>query len=176
MDYYFYNLFRTAIPDYTFGILCVAIAIFVCFKAVNVIMGKQYGAIEDKSQTVNSLLAPQKTDNREKIVGVWRNKYDNIQYRIYPWGGPYLVESHALDSPRDCKYYSLHNSSDDEYRFWLEADETLTVVFNEVRDYLYIVDKDIILERISEDKLKAEKEVDKIVSETLKRIKENEED
>lgn len=174
MDYYFYNLFRTEIPDYTFGILCATIAVFVIAKVVDLILGKRNLPTGSDIRYVPIPSDSPKIDRREKISGVWRSKSDNIQYRIYPWGGPYLVETHSLDTPQDCRFYSLHLSTEDEYRFWLEADETLTIVFNEVSDYLYIVEKGILMERISEDKLKEEQELDKIVTKTLKKIKENE--
>lgn len=173
MDYNFYNLFWTEIPDYAFGFLCVAVAVYFTFKAIKVLSEKKVEPIGDNLQAVNILSTPTKTDFRSKVEGVWRSKRDNIQYRIYSWGGPYLVAIESIDEPRDTHYHALI-CSDDPYRFWLESDETCSLIYNESADILYNADKNIVLERISEAELKQEEELNKIVTETLKKIKENE--
>lgn len=172
MDYNFFNLFWTEIPDYTFGFLCVAVAVYFTLKAVKFITGEKEVSKENDSQPVN---VPPKPDYRGKIVGVWRSKSDNIQYRIYFWGGPYLVAAESIDEPHDTQYHALI-CSDDPYRFWLESDDTYSLIYNESADILYNVDKNIILERISEAELKTEEELNKICKELLKKIHKNEED
>lgn len=175
MDYNFYNLFCTEIPDYTFGFLCVAIAVYFTLKAVKFITDDKEVSKEDTFQPVNVPSIPSKPDFRGKVVGVWRNKCDNIQYRIYYWGGPYLVAVESIDEPHDTQYQALI-CSEDPYRFWLESDETWSLIYNESTDMLYNVDKNIILERVSEIELKTEEELNKICKEILKKIKKNDED
>lgn len=171
--YFFGYLIRTVVPDLAFGFLCIAIAVFFIYKTIKV---KRYNreSIENATpQSVNVLSIPSKLDLREKLVGTWRSKYDKIQYHIYPWGGSYLVEIKSTEEPYDTQYHAIF-CSDDSHRFWIESDDTWSVVFNDYGDLLYNLDKNIILERISEETLKEEEEMNKIVDATLKKIKDNE--
>ena len=172
---YFYNfgyMTHSAFPEITFGFLCIVAAIVLLYRFVKKVKDdvrtKSLDSIPigdiDKDRAMEFL----NSDLRKKIQGVWRDELKTKEVNIYPWGNSFLMKEETCDGSQETKYYVFSPSVTDKCKFLAEAEETLTFLYNENRDYLFYADKGVVLERVSDWELRVEETMKKALDKVIK--------
>lgn len=171
---YFYNfsyLTHTSFPEIALGILCMVATICLAYKFVRLVKESKSMATSPPPSTASEEVSspPMKyIDPRSKVCGYWRDSSSKLQFHIYKWGATYMMERKSLSGSFPTKQYAFATAITDDYRFYAEATETLTFVFNENFDWLFFADADMTLERIPDSMVELEEKINSAIEKNQK--------